>query len=327
MGSLTHKNDGRWIVRWYDAAGLQRQRTLEATTKKQAEREGHRLLAQLENKVERQRLGLDPRPSDLADLTFGQLFDSWWEEKGRHLRAKALKESLEKHLAQLRPLPLPELTAARVEALLASKQDTLSPASLNKLRSKLSQMFTLAAIPGGVWEGRPNPIASVPKRKVSKKPHNVLRLEEVPGVLAEIPDRPNERTKARGELSRCLNPRAICATALFTGMRKGELGGLLKADVNLADGTIRVCRSWDAPRTKDGKFSLIPIATGLRPYLEAAMRDAPGELVFPAEDGSMMPLDVDLEGMLQRAIGRAGSSRLGRLGSPQDGSGRARHPG
>jgi integrase len=160
-------------------------------------------------------------------------------------------------------------------------------------------------MPGGPCEGRPNPIAGVPRRKVEKKPHEVLRLDEGPKVLAEISDKPNPRNQARGKPSRCLNPRAICATALFTGMRKGELGGLRRADVDLVDGTIRVCRSWDAPRTKDGKFSLIPIAKGLRPYLEAVLRDAPGEFVFPAEGGGMMPRDVDLKGILRRAAGRA----------------------
>jgi integrase len=203
-------------------------------------------------------------------------------------------------------LPIPDLTASRFDALLASKEGALAAESLNKLRARVSQMFVYASMPGGPCEGRPNPIAAVPKRKVVKKPHEILRLEEVPKVLAEIPDRPNARTAARGELSRCLNPRAVCACALYTGMRKGELGGLRKIDVDLIEGTIRVCNSWDAPRTKDGKFALIPIAPGLRPYLEAALRDAPGELVFPAEDGSMMPTDVDLKGMLQRAMGRAG---------------------
>ena len=129
----------------------------------------------------------------------------------------------------------------------------------------------------------------MPRRKVIRRPHNVLRLEEVPGVLAEIPVR--------------LRP--LYATALYTGMRKGELGGLRKADVDLSAGEIRVWRSWDAPRTKDGKAGLLPVVPALRPYLETALR-SPGELVFPGRKGEMMRRDVALDRILRRALARAG---------------------
>ena len=142
---------------------------------------------------------------------------------------------------------------------------------------------------GGPWEGRPNPIAAVPKRKDVRSPPNVLRLEEVPQVLAELPE----------------GLRPLYATALYTAMRKGELGGLRKEDVDLVDRTLRVSRSWDAPRTKDGKAGLLPITRALAPYLEVAMR-SPGELVFPGVAGRMMRRDVALDRILRRALGRAG---------------------
>src|SRR6266511_625264 len=63
----------------------------------------------------------------------------------------------------------------------------------------------------------------------------------------------------------------VIATALFTAMRKGVVGGVLKSDVDLDGGVIRLQRCWDGPATKDGKPLLIPIARRLRPYLEAAI--------------------------------------------------------
>ena len=51
---------------------------------------------------------------------------------------------------------------------------------------------------------------------------------------------------------------------------------------------------------------MIPIAAELVPFLEEAIRRAPSELVFPAEDGSMMRRNVHLEDVLRRALGRAG---------------------
>ncbi len=77
------------------------------------------------------------------------------------------------------------------------------------------------------------------------------------------------------------------ATGLYAVMREGEIFGLRKEDVDLAAGVIMVSRSWDAPRTKDGKAQPVPIADQLRPRLELALREAPGPLVFPKPDGSM----------------------------------------
>ena len=209
------------------------------------------------------------------------------------LRSPTLHCFLEKHLGPLRPLLAAEVTTARFDALLASNEGTrkgaLAPESLNKLRARASQVFSYASMADGPWAGRANPIRGVPKRTVIRHPHNVLRLEEVPGVLAELPER--------------LRP--LYAAALYTGMPKGELGDLLKADVCLGASEIRVWRSWDAPRTKDGRVGVLWNVPGLRPYLEGALR-SPGELVFPGTDGRMMPRDVPLDRILRRAMGRAG---------------------
>ena len=72
MGSVRQRKDGRWFIQWIDGAGKQRQKTLKVTVpataseeeqqrklKAIAERKGYRLLAELEAKAERQRLGLD----------------------------------------------------------------------------------------------------------------------------------------------------------------------------------------------------------------------------------------------------------------------------
>src|SRR6185437_12107208 len=75
----------------------------------------------------------------------------------------------------------------------------------------------------------PNPVADVPKRKVAHRLPDYLRPEEAVAVLAEIP------TKWK----------CLFATALYTGMRKGELLALRKADVDLSARLITVRRSHD----------------------------------------------------------------------------------
>jgi integrase len=63
--------------------------------------------------------------------------------------------------------------------------------------------------------------------------------------------------------------RALWATALYGGLRRGELVGLRRPDVDLASGIIRIRRGWDdvegeiAPKTAQGRRN-VPIAAVLR---------------------------------------------------------------
>ena len=66
--------------------------------------------------------------------------------------------------------------------------------------------------------------------------------------------------------------RALWATAMYGGLRRGELQALRVEDVDLAAGVIRVERSWDVkagpvePKSRAGRRS-VPIAAVLRDYL------------------------------------------------------------
>ena len=105
--------------------------------------------------------------------------------------------------------------------------------------------------------------------------------------------------------------RPLFATAIYTGMRRGELLGLRKGDVDLASGLIGISRSHGRDTTKGSRAEAIPVARELVPYLQHALARSlvDSELVFPKEDGTMMRPDVALEGVLRRALGRAGIVR------------------
>jgi integrase len=70
--------------------------------------------------------------------------------------------------------------------------------------------------------------------------------------------------------------RAVWATALYAGLRLGELQGLRSEDVDLQAGVIRVERSWDKregaiePKSRAGKRK-VPIVAALRAHLAAHM--------------------------------------------------------
>jgi integrase len=66
--------------------------------------------------------------------------------------------------------------------------------------------------------------------------------------------------------------RPLWATAMFAGLRRGELQALRIEDVDLARGVIHVHRGWDVKEgeitTKSGKDRRVPIAVALRDYLD-----------------------------------------------------------
>ena len=131
------------------------------------------------------------------------------------------------------------------------------------VRAKLRTVF-LKAKKAALWVG-PNPIIETEPRRVPRLVHPTLRIEEIPRVLEHLPDL----------------WRPFTATAIYAGLRKGELRGLRKCDVDLDAGLITVRCSYDRETTKGGHADLIPIAPALTPYLQTAIDASPSDLVFP----------------------------------------------
>ncbi len=101
---------------------------------------------------------------------------------------------------------------------------------------------------------------------------------------------PTEAVELLGALQRH-DDRALMATAFFAGLRRGELMALRWQDVDLAERTITVRRSFDprskefvAPKSKAGARTLgIPLL--LVPYLANLSGAERGGLVFPSPRG------------------------------------------
>lgn len=95
--------------------------------------------------------------------------------------------------------------------------------------------------------------------------------------------------------------RALWATALYAGLRRGELIGLRWQDVDLAAGVIRVKRGWDAiegeipPKSRKGKRN-VPIPAVLRdPLLEHRMNGGDGSVFgTPWQIRGLAELDTGL---------------------------------
>jgi hypothetical protein len=103
---------------------------------------------------------------------------------------------------------------------------------LNHLRGYLRSAFEAARRAGKY--GGTNPAAEVRKRRVPRRVPDYLKANEVPSVM--------EALDAAW--------RPLFATAIYTGMRKGELLELRKTDVHFDAGLITVARSYDSDTTK-----------------------------------------------------------------------------
>jgi len=109
----------------------------------------------------------------------------------------------------------------------------------------------------------------VAKGQVGVNPTTGLSLPAVRGKRDRIAS-PKEACQLIGALP--AEDRPLWATAMYAGLRRGELMALRWEDVDLAAGVIRVERSWDSkegeiePKSAVGRRT-VPIATVLRHHL------------------------------------------------------------
>ena len=273
----------RWYLKYKDARGRWQDKVSNARTKGQAVE----MQREIQVAEDRARHGIEARPPEDGGGTVDELIE-WWAEKyfKRKVSYAACMGTIRKHLigSWLGARLLVELTAGDIEAFLEEKSLALAAETLNHLRSYLGRAFTKARR-AKRFVGA-NPIGDVPKRKAPRRLPDFLRPDEAAAVLKKLP------------------PKWTClfAAAIYTGMRKGELLALRKADVDFSARLITIGRSHNRDTTKGNHTDAIPMARELVPYLRAAIDASPSELVFPRPDGRMMSRQVQLELVLRRAL-------------------------
>ncbi len=121
-----------------------------------------------------------------------------------------------------------------------------------------------------------NPTRGLELPAVRGKRDQIVSPDEAEALLAALPER----------------DRALWATALYAGLRRGELQALAWEDVDLANGVIHVERSWDVqegpiePKSRAARRK-VPIPAILRDYLVEHRYGRSGALghVFGRPDG------------------------------------------
>src|SRR5207248_3394098 len=181
MASVYQKcGKGTWYLRVKDADG----RWTDVASTALSKTEARRLAAEVERKAERQRLGLEPLPTDCT-LSVGELVEWWLEERCRSASRSREQSRLRKNVVRtkLGAVPVRGLISARVEDHLHELDRAgAAPASVNHIRAKLRTVFFKAG-KAGLWSG-PNPITETEPLRVPKRMHATLKLEGIPLVLA-----------------------------------------------------------------------------------------------------------------------------------------------
>ena len=131
--------------------------------------------------------------------------------------------------------------------------DGVDPSTIRNTLMPLRAIFRRAVARGDVAL---NPTSGLELPAVRGRRDRIASPEEAAELLEALPER----------------DRALWATALYGGLRRGELQALRWEDVDLAKGVIRVERAWDVregeiePKSRAGRRT-VPIAAVLRDHL------------------------------------------------------------
>jgi integrase len=252
-----------WRIRWMDEKG---DRHSEVFKEK---RDALFRLSQHQVEVAEVKRGL--RPAAPSDRTFGELCDYWIERRASHKRSGDDDASIIRRLrAMFGKLLVREVGVEQADQYTAERDDLCDKTLLNHL-TLLVSMLRLAHDLG--W------ILRVPRIKKPRVPlftrdYRYLRTEEEIAQFLQA---------ARGEGGVVF---AMYATAVYTGLRAGELAGLRRDDVDLVRRIITVQRSFDGP-TKSGDIRYVPILDPLLPVLREWLLQNPCDVVFPNQAGHM----------------------------------------
>jgi integrase len=199
--------------------------------------------------------------------------DYYLPNRTRHKRAaRDDRYTFKKHLLPaFGELPLTEITTARVEAFKGRLTDAgLKPATVLNVLSLLGAALRYAL--------DLEMLARMPK---IKRPRVIVPEFAYLKTDGEI----NAFLCAARDVSPALH--VLYATAVYTGLRLGELCGLRWAAVDFDRREITVRFSYEGP-TKSGRVRRVPLFDPLAPILREWRLQSPGELVFPSAADTML---------------------------------------
>ncbi|MDR0966714.1 MAG: site-specific integrase [Myxococcales bacterium] len=293
MGSVSLQSDGRWAITYAVASGVETTLTTPAASREEAERLLHHC------EVEAWTCRVTGVPIQQEPLPWRLLW-SWWDAeclpryRSREWRGIVRQLARDYLIPVLGPLCAGEIRPSFIEAIMVRMVEAgKSPSLANKVRS-LAKSVIRDAIKNGKWLRVPNPVEFTKPLPVPQKQRTTLTLTEFRRLLRGTTD---------------LRRRAIWALSGYLGLRKGELFALRRSDIDTRQRALKISKSHDAAKTKNGKDRELAITRELwsilGPYL-ATLPTAPDALLFPASDGGLLRRDHKLGRALRTDLIAAG---------------------
>jgi integrase len=188
----------------------------------------------------------------------------------------------------------------------------LSDLSLDDVQAFADGLLAAGAQPSTIRN------AIMPLRVICRWRRREVAVNPTAGLLLPAVRLGRDRIASPLEAERLLaalrpSDRPLWATALYAGLRRGELMALRWKDVRLPQGVIDVARAWDpkervevAPKSAAGTRR-VPIATVLRSYLAPLRLAAPADEEVLVFGGGATPFSASTVGeRARRAWRRAG---------------------
>lgn len=253
-----------------------------------------------EREVEVAQIKRGVRAPDPGDKTFTDLCDEWIANRASQKRSGKDDESIiRRHLRPTFGAMLVRRVGVADADRFATARKHLDPKTVSNLLTLLISLLRYAVDLG--W------IERVPR----------IRKPKVRLISADY-----QWLRSRDEIERFLRAgategplvHALYATAVYTGLREGELATLQWDDIDFERRLITVQRSFEGP-TKAEDVRYVPIMDILLPVLRAWRLRCPGSLLFPNRDGGMHQESARIfQEVLHRVLDAAGFPKITRKG-------------
>ena len=238
--------------------------------------------------------GAEPPKPPPRRRTFDELADRWLEyraaeKRSGHHDASAIRKHLRPAFGALK---LDELGLEHVDAFKAERAH-LAPKTVHNLLTLLLAMLNYAVDLG--WLEK-TPRIKKPRVKLRERDFRYLRTaDEIRRFLEAAKAQPDPMVFA------------LYATALSTGMRAGELAGLLWTDVDFDRRLLTVQRTYKGEPTKSGEVRYVPLLDALLPVLREWRLRNPLPIVFPNQrSANLGPSARPFQEVLHRVLKQAG---------------------
>lgn len=284
--SYAYQRGPRFYLAYRDATGrLVRVSSKAARTLGQAKK----LALEAELEAERERLGI-ARPK-AKKHTWDELCERYSADVVPNHKSKANTESqMRLYVARaFKGRALTDIVPGDIDRFVTGlRKKGLKDSSREVIRMRVSAILTYA-VKGLRWL-HASPMADAARVSVPKVKPKHMNAEEVRALVMAAPP--------------WLQP--IVAASLFLGLRKGEVCGLRKEDVDLPGRLVHVRHSY-AGTTKTGRERSVIIPDECAPFLELALKLSQGsEYVFPANHGGMRSPKGGFHKAFSKALAAAG---------------------